>query len=81
MPSEGVVARKCLLFATHGTSDLLLTAIVDSVFVTRKIVGPGEDGVARLVGGRIDACALMWTSLRVTSEESCGRQSTTRRSR
>jgi hypothetical protein len=50
MPRESVVTRESLLFATHRTSDSLLTVTVNSVFVPRKIIRPREELVAGLIG-------------------------------
>ena len=49
MSGERVVSRESLFLATHGTPDLVLAIVMDSVLVTRKIVGPREDSVTGLI--------------------------------
>lgn len=41
----------------------MLSVVVDGVLVTSEIVRAGEDGIARLVGRRVDALAFVRSSL------------------
>jgi len=56
---ECIVSAECFLFRTDGTVNLLLTGVVDRVFVPGEIVRPGKDGVAWLSGRRVDSFALV----------------------
>lgn len=47
------------------TPHLLLPRIVYGIFMSRKIVGPREDRIARLARRRIDALTLVRSRLRV----------------
>jgi len=69
MPRQGIVARKGLFLHAQRTADLLLASVVDGVFVPGEVVWPREDGVTWLASGRIDAIALVRTSLAVASEQ------------
>jgi hypothetical protein len=60
---EGIRARECLLLATVLAANLLLLAVVNSIFVTGKIVRSAEDAITRLAGGWIGTCALVRTLL------------------
>lgn len=48
MPRERIVPAKALLLGAQRTMHLLLARIVNRVFMSREIVRPGEDGIARL---------------------------------
>jgi hypothetical protein len=58
VPCERIVPAEGLLLGAQRTVHLLLARVVDGVFVSREIVRPGEDGIARLSGRRIDSPAL-----------------------
>jgi hypothetical protein len=60
---EGICTRESLLLATVLTANLLLLAVVDSIFVTSKIVRSAEDAVTRLAGRWVGTCALVRTLL------------------
>jgi len=58
-PAEG------LLLGAEIAAHLLLAGIVDRVFVTSEIIGPGEDCVAGLARARVDPITAMGPSLTV----------------
>lgn len=60
---ESVVARKGLLLTAMRALHLLLAIVVDGILVSRQVVGPREDGVARLARGWVNAAALVRTGL------------------
>lgn len=60
---KSICSRKGLFLAAVLTAHLLLLAVVDSILVTREIVGTAEDGVAGLAGRRIDTTAFVRTLL------------------
>ena len=66
VPGERIVSRERLLLGTVLTPDLLLSRIVNSVLVSRKIVWSRKDGVAWLSSRRIDALTFVRSGLRVT---------------
>lgn len=63
---KGIVSAEGLLLTTVLASHLDLLTVVDGILVACQIVRSREDGVARLSGGGIDACALVRASLRVS---------------
>jgi hypothetical protein len=62
MPSERIVPAKGLVLGANRAMHLLLTGVMNGVFVAGEVVRTGEDGVARLAGRRIDSFAL-WKQL------------------
>jgi hypothetical protein len=60
---ERIRARESLLLATVLAANLLLLAVVDSIFVTSKIVRSAEDAITWLAGGWVGTCALVRTLL------------------
>lgn len=50
MASEGIIPTESLLFGAVWAVDLLLSRIVDCIFMPGKVVRPREDRVARLPG-------------------------------
>lgn len=65
MPRKRICSTERLLLGTHVTPDLLLASIVNRVFMSREVVGPGKDGIARLAGAGIDPFALVRSRLTV----------------
>lgn len=63
MPCQCIVARERLVLYTECAADLLLPGVVDRVLMPGEVVGPGEDGVARLAGRRIDPFTLVRAGL------------------
>ena len=63
VPCQRIVARERLLLSTHGTPDFHGAVVVDRILMTRQVVRPREYSVTRLVGGWVDARALVWPSL------------------
>lgn len=55
-----IVPAKRLLFRAQMTAHLLLSIVVDRVFVSREIVAAAELCVARLAGLGINLVALVW---------------------
>ena len=62
---QSIVSTEGLIFVTNMTAHLLFPSSVDSMLVSRKIVGPGEDGIACFPCRRVDAFALVRASLGV----------------
>ena len=69
VPRQSVAAREEFFFLAERASRLLLADVVDRILVPREIVGPREDGVARLSGPGVDALALVRPRLRVALHE------------
>lgn len=65
MPGECVGAAEGLLHSAKIALDLVLSLVVDSVFVASQIVWAREDGTARLACAGVDAIATMRASLTV----------------
>ena len=65
MPGQCIVAREGFLLGAQMTADLLLTSIVDRIFMSRQIIGPRKHGVARLPRRWVDPFTLVGSSLRV----------------
>lgn len=61
--SKGIVAAESLLFCAEMTANFLLAGVVYSVLVSREIVRPREDSIARLSSRWIDSFALVRTKL------------------
>lgn len=65
MAGQRIVARECLLLDTQCAANLLFARVVNRVFVSGKIVGTREDGVAGLARSGVDALALVRPRLRI----------------
>lgn len=65
MSREGIVSTECFLLGTEVTANLLLSCIMNSIFVACEIVRSREDGVAGFAGGRVRAFAFMGPVLSV----------------
>jgi hypothetical protein len=66
---KSVCARESLLFLAQGAADLCLADVVNCVLVTRKVIRPRENCIARLSSGRVDALTLVRSGLRVALHE------------
>jgi hypothetical protein len=66
---ESVGTAERFLVGADFAPDLLLLRVVDGVLVTCEIVGPGEDGVAGLAGGGVNALTFVRTGLRAPLQE------------
>jgi hypothetical protein len=62
---QRIIPRECLLLGAKMTSHFLLPRIVNSIFMTRKIIRPREDRVARFAGAWIYALTFVRTRLRI----------------
>jgi len=62
---ESVVPAESLLLGTEVTPHLLLSRIVDGVFVSCEIVGSRENSIAGFAGGGIDPLTFVRPILRV----------------
>jgi len=62
---ESIISAEGLFFGTQVTTNLLLSCIVDCIFMSCEIVRPREDCVAGFASGGIDPFALMRPVLRV----------------
>jgi len=62
---ECICTAECLLVGAEVTSHLLLTCVVNRILMPCQVVGPGEDGIARLARARVDAVATVWSCLAV----------------
>ena len=60
-----IIATEGLFLSAEMASHLLLARIVDRILVPSKIVGSGEDRIARLACSRVDPLTLVGTSLGV----------------
>jgi len=69
MPRQRIVTAERLLLDTKRTTDFLLAYVVNCIFMSGEVVRPGEDGVAGLARGGVDALAFVWTRLRVPLQE------------
>jgi hypothetical protein len=58
VPRERIVPAEGFLLGAQRAVHLLLARVVDGVFVSCQVVGPGEDCVTWLSGRRIDSLAL-----------------------
>lgn len=65
VPSQCICAAKCLLFGADVATHFLLPPVVDGVLVARKIIGAGEDCIARLASAWVDSFALVRARLGV----------------
>jgi hypothetical protein len=65
MPGQSIRAAERLLFGAKIASYLLLASVVNSVLMTSKVIGSGEDSVARLACARVDPITAMGSSLAV----------------
>lgn len=69
--TNSVVSRKrigateCLLLGTQVAVHLLLLGVVNGILVPGQIVGPREDGIARLASAWVDAVTAMGSGLAV----------------
>ena len=57
MTRESILATESLVVGANLAAHLLAPSIVYGILMTGQVVGPREDGVARLAGGRVDAGA------------------------
>jgi len=62
---QRIIAGKGLFLGTQMATDLHFSCIVNGVLMSREIVGPGEDGVARLASAGVDPVAPMRSGLGV----------------
>jgi len=69
MPRQRIVAAECLLLDAKRAADFLLACVVNCIFVSGEVVGPGEDGVAGLAGGGVNALTFVRTRLRAPLQE------------
>lgn len=65
VPRERIVPAEGFLLGAQRAVHLLFARVVDGVFVSCQVVRPGENGIARLSGRRIDSFALVGTRLGV----------------
>lgn len=71
MPGKRIRAAKRLLLGTNVATDLLFAPIVNRILVSCQVVGPREDGVARLASAGVDAFAFVRPSLRIEEVARC----------
>lgn len=69
MPRQRIVAAECLLLYAKRAADFLLACVMDCIFVSGEVVRPGEDGVAGLAGGGVNALTFVRTRLRAPLQE------------
>ena len=65
MPSECVRPAERLYVGAEMTPVLSLACIVNCILVACKIVGPREDGVARIPGAWVNTVAQVWSCLAI----------------
>lgn len=63
MSGERIIPAECLLLGTQMTPHLLLSCIMNCIFVSREIVRSRKDGVARLPRRGVDPLALVGSVL------------------
>ena len=63
MPGKGIISTEFLILNTNHTTDLLLLCIMDGVFMSREIIWPTKECIARLASCQVNALAFMWASL------------------
>jgi len=63
MSGERIISAECLLLGTQMTPHLLLSCIMNCIFVSREIVRSRKDGVARLPRRGVDPLALVGSVL------------------
>lgn len=69
VPRQCIVAAECLLLYAKRAADFLLARVVNCIFVSGEVVRPGEDGVAGLAGGGVNALTFVRTRLRAPLQE------------
>lgn len=69
MPRQCIVAAECLLLYAKRAADFLLACVMNCIFMSGEVVRPGEDGVAGLAGGGVNALTFVRTRLRAPLQE------------
>ncbi len=71
MSRQRIIAAERLLLSAQPTAHLLLLPIVDRVLMSRQVIAPAEDRIARLARTRIGPLAPMGPGLQV-AVRGCG---------